>query len=165
MATLYYSRRAFLGGVATVGAGLLLPQPLRSQSPDKPPRLDLDQVQNIVGVSHSDLDAVTELVEFEPRLVNACHDWGGGDFETALGAASHMGRQDIARYLLDHGARINIFCATMLGELEIVRAFLTFDSGLVEVKGPHGLSLMHHARKGESEEVIALLASFGAVTN
>jgi len=41
-----------------------------------------------------------------------------------LGAASHMGRRDIAEILIEHGARSNLFTSTMLGHLEAVRAYI-----------------------------------------
>ncbi len=69
----------------------------------------------------------------EPRLANATWDWGGGDWESALGAAGHMGRRDIAELLLAHGARLDLFVAAMLGEVEVVRAILdaaSRDAGL-----------------------------------
>src|SRR5580700_7626770 len=50
------------------------------------------------------------------HLVYAARDWGGGDWETALGGASHTGHREIALYLLSQGARIDSYCAAMLGE-------------------------------------------------
>jgi hypothetical protein len=81
-------------------------------------------VNEFVGKAHGDLDRVCELLERHPTLVNAAWDWGGGDWETALGAAAHVGRHDIALHLIDNGARIDIFAAAMLGYLPIVRATL-----------------------------------------
>ena len=58
------------------------------------PALESNLVEEFVRVAHSDFDRTKELLAQEPALVNATWDWGGGDFETALGAASHMGRRD-----------------------------------------------------------------------
>src|SRR5579872_1056565 len=88
-----------------------------SNSMSSPSSLEPSLVQRFVGVAHGDLDCVKELLSEEPRLTNACWDWGGGDFETALGASAHMGRRDIAELLLSHGARMDIFAAAMLGHL------------------------------------------------
>lgn len=161
------SRRRALGLGAAAAAGLAwggpgAAQPRSDADDPRPSRLDLEQVRETVLVAHSDLEAVQKLVEAEPALANACHDWGAGDFETALGAASHTGQKDIARYLLDRGARIDLFCATMLGQVEIVEALLRFRPELVHCKGPHGLSLMHHAEKGGSEAMVELLTAHGA---
>jgi hypothetical protein len=43
-----------------------------------------------------------------------------------------MGRKDIAQYLLESGARMNVFCAAMLGELDLVKALLTAHPWLKE---------------------------------
>ena len=70
-----------------------------------PEPLTPDLVREFVGNAHGDLARMRELLSQEPRLINAAWDWGGGDWETGLGAAAHMGRADIARELLEHGAR------------------------------------------------------------
>lgn len=103
-------------------------------------------VQDFVIFAHSDLPMVQRLLTRQPALVNATIDWGGGDWESALGAASHMGRRDIAEYLLAHGARIDIFCATMMGLIDVVKTFLTLQPALIDAKGPHGFTLHFHAQ-------------------
>jgi hypothetical protein len=45
--------------------------------------------------------------------------------KTALEGAGHMGNKDIANFLLSKGARMNIFCAAMLGRLDVVKAILS----------------------------------------
>jgi hypothetical protein len=115
------------------------------------PRLDPDLVQAFVNNAHGDLGRVRDLLERQPALVNAAWDWGGGDWETALGAAAHMGRKDIAFYLLQNGARMDIFAAAMLGYLEIVRAMLAAVPDARRWRGPHGIPLLKHAEAGEAE--------------
>jgi hypothetical protein len=44
----------------------------------------------MVTVAHFGLKRVKELVEARPSLARAAWDWGFGDWESALGAASHM---------------------------------------------------------------------------
>jgi hypothetical protein len=112
------------------------------------PRVDAALVEEFVGTAHGDLTRVTQLLEREPRLVNAAWDWGGGDWETGLGAASHMGQQEIARYLLAHGARLDLFAAAMLGELGVVQAALTAFPEALHIPGPHGIPLVAHAKAG-----------------
>ena len=128
---------------------------------EKGPPLDPGTVNEIVLKAHGDIDAVRALLDEEPALANAAWDWGGGDWETGLGAAAHMGRRDIAELLLDHGARIDLFAAAMLGETEIVRAALAAFPEVRDVKGPHGIPLIEHARKGgdAAREVLELLES------
>jgi len=131
--------------------------------PDRPPALPADQVQSFVSVAHSDLAAVQALLAETPALVNASWDWGGGDFETGLGAAAHMGRRDIAEHLLAHGARFDLYAAAMLGHLDVVRAILTADPNARHVPGAHGIPLLVHAQQGgaPAQPVVAYLQSLG----
>jgi hypothetical protein len=115
---------------------------------EKPPPIDQELVAEFVLKAHGDFGIVKQLVVQEPAIVNAAWDWGGGDWETGLGAASHVGRRDIAEFLLANGARKDVFAAAMLGELEVVRAMLDAQPGLGEARGPHGISLVAHAEAG-----------------
>ena len=126
---------------------------------DIPVALDSDLVREFVGNAHSDLVAVRNALAGQPTLVNAAWDWGGGDWETALGAAGHVGRRDIAELLLAHGARLDVFVAAMLGELDVVRAMLTAHPEMREAKGPHGIPLRAHAEAGgeQARQVVELL--------
>jgi hypothetical protein len=123
--------------------------------------LEASLVQQFVGNGHGDLSRVKELLAQEPGLINATWDWGGGDFETGLGAASHMGRRDIAEYLLGQGARLDLFAATMLGKLDIVKAALTAFPEAIRTPGPHGIPLIAHAKAGgeEAKEILEFLES------
>ncbi len=131
-------------------------------SKDRKPMLDPETVRGFVGSSHGKFDVVKELLEKEPALVNACADVGGGDFETALGAASHVGNRKIATYLLANGARMDVFCAAMMGKVELVKAYLADEPEIVNLKGPHGISLIAHARNGGADDVVELLEEHGA---
>jgi len=88
---------------------------------NKPP-IQPDLVSEFVGHAHGNLQRVRELLQQEPGLLNAAWDWGGGDWETALGGASHTGSREMALLLLEKGARIDSFCAAMLGERDVVAA-------------------------------------------
>jgi hypothetical protein len=127
----------------------------------KKPQINRLLVQDFVIYAHSELDMVKKLLEKEPALLNATMDWGHGDWETGLGGASHMGRHDIVEFLLDRGARIDIFCAAMMGQLDAVKSFLKLEPKLIDAKGPHGFSLHFHAQVGDkrSEDVLAYLQS------
>ena len=160
-----FSRRQIIQGgmlmaAATIAGGSLLKS--QSKIPDRGPRLDDDLVRDFVVAGHGNLDKVKEMLAQQPALINATWDWGGGDWETALGGASHMGNQPIAQYLLSKGARMDVFCATMMGKTEIVKAFLADDPNVVSLKGPHGISLLRHARAGKQEAIVAMLVERGA---
>ena len=130
--------------------------------PDRGPRLDFDMVREFVIAGHGKLDRTRELLEQQPALINATWDWGGGDWETALGGASHMGNKPIAEFLLAHGARMDVFCATMMGKIEIVKAFLADDPTVIDLKGPHGIPLIRHAKAGQQEAIMEMLIAKGA---
>src|SRR3954466_3864691 len=116
--------------------------------PEHDPQIDRARVKRFVIAGHSNLPAVKKMLAEDPTLINGAIDWGHGDFETALGGASHMGRRDIAEFLLEHNARMDIFAATMLGKIEIVKAAVAAFPSVVRVPGPHKISLLAHAEKG-----------------
>ena len=121
------------------------------------------KVEAFVGNSHGDLEKVKALLNEEPTLVNSSWDWGGGDWETGLGAAAHTGQKGIAEYLISKGARLDIFAAAMLGKTRIVREILESFPEIKNAPGPHGIPLMAHAKAGgkDAEEVVAILEESG----
>lgn len=127
----------------------------------KTPQLNRSLLQDFVIYAHSDLDMTRKLLDREPALLNGMMDWGSGDWESALGGASHMGRHDIVDFLLERGARMDIFCATMKGQLEAVKAFLTLQPKLIDARGPHGFNLHFHAQLAgkRADEMVAYLQS------
>lgn len=127
------------------------------------PQQDPTLVREMVGVCHSDVKRVRELLERQPALANAAVDWGFGDWEDALGAASHVGRREIAELLLTHGARPSIFSAAMLGQLDVVKALVAARPGVQRTYGPHGITLMAHARAGgpDAAPVLQYLQTLG----
>jgi hypothetical protein len=127
------------------------------------PAQDPNLVREVVGASHRDLARVKELVGARPALARATWDWGFGDWESALGAASHVGNREIAEYLISMGARPDIFSAAMLGKVDVVRAFVTLSPGIQRVKGPHSITLLSHARAGgdAAAAVVDYLTSVG----
>ena len=104
--------------------------------------------QEIVGASHGNVARVKELLADRPALARAAWDWGYGDWETAIGAASHVGNREIAELLLVNGAHPTIFSAAMLGQLDVVKAFVLARPGIQKTRGPHGISLLSHAKAG-----------------
>src|SRR5688572_33179308 len=115
---------------------------------DALPQVDPEKVQAFVAHAHGDFDAVQALLAEEPRLLNAAWDWGGGDWETALGAAAHTGGREIALFLIRSGVRMDLFAAAMLGEIKVVRAMLEAHPNLIDSRGPHGIPLITHAKLG-----------------
>ena len=127
--------------------------------PDRGPQIESARVKEFVIAGHSNPEKVREMLAAQPSLINACWDWGGGDFETALGGASHMGRPDIADILLASNARMDLFAAAMLGKLEIVQAAVAAFPDIINVPGPHKIPLLAHAEKGGATAVVDFLKS------
>lgn len=150
---------AVFGGMSTV-----LAQDAPKPKKKRPPQLDSELVHEFVAKCHTDLERTRELLKTQPALINATWDWGGGDFETGLGGAAHMGRPDIANFLLSRGARLDVFAAAMLGKLDVVMAAIAAFPDIPNVPGPHGIPLIRHAEAGgeAAAPVLAYLKSLAA---
>lgn len=159
------TRRNFLVRTSVASTVVFLnPEALvAQQKQEKPPPLPAELVKEFVVAGHGDLEKTKSMLEHERGLLNAAWDWKAGDFETAIGGAGHMGRKDIALYLLSQGARMDIFVAAMLGKIEILKPTLDAFPNLVTSKGPHGITLMKHALRGgdDAVAVVELLQSLG----
>ena len=138
-----------------VPAAVAVPDTFPTQSPEL--------AREMVGVSHGNVARVKELLKLHPTLSNANWDWGFGDWESALGAASHVGNREIAELLLASGARPTIFSATMLGQLPVVKAFVEASPGIQGTAGPHSITLLAHARNGgeKAKPVFEYLTAVG----
>ena len=153
----------------------------------------------LVSASKGDVDAVAALVAQYPRLI----DQRGGDGGTMLWTAARSGRlplvrwlvlhgadidipgspvhatrvmvspyciaarsrtTEVAAYLLDQGARVDVFCAAFLGDLSALEIHI--DAGLVNVPSPdedfHPVSPLHHAVDGGSVAAVRMLLESGA---
>jgi hypothetical protein len=157
------SRRKFVSSIAMMGSGILLIPERTFGQQERPPALAASIVSEFVRLAHSDFDKVKQMLGEYPTLLNASWDWGKGDFETALGAAGHMGLKDYANYLLQLGARSDIFVLSMLGKTSLVKPICEEYPSLIESSGPHGFTLLHHAKQGgkEGEELFEYFSSKG----
>ena len=103
------------------GSGVAVAETFPQQAPA--------MVREAVVASHGNVTRIRELVDAHPAMARAAYDWGFGDWEDCLGAASHVGNREIAEYLISKGARPTIFSATMLGQLDAVKAFIATQPG------------------------------------
>lgn len=131
--------------------------------PDQFPKQDPSLVQEMVTAAHGNLARVRELIAKQPALAKTSFDWGFGDWETPIDAASHVGNRDIAELLLKSGARPTIFSAAMLGQLSVVKAFIESSPGAQRILGPHSITLLSHAKAGgaPAQSVREYLESLG----
>lgn len=160
-------RAVMIGGLSTAGllvapGAVFSAEPAtRPARPDKGPPIEPAFVRQFVGVGHSDLAAVTQMLAERPGVINGVWDWGGGDFETALGGASHMGRADIAGFLVEQGARLDLFAAAALGKIDVIKAAVAAFPGIHRTPGPHGIPLLAHAKKAGQDEIARFIESLG----
>jgi hypothetical protein len=157
---------AALGSLLTVrGAHALSPATASTSTTvgEGFPTQSAELTREVVLVAHGNVARLKELVARQPALARATFDWGFGDWESALGAASHMGNRDIAEFLLAQGARPDIFSAAMLGHLEVVKSWVASRPGIQRTKGPHGITLLAHAKAGgeAARPVLQYLESLG----
>lgn len=167
------SRRSFFSittGLSMLGIPALAskawgqaPPPYAITGGDAFPQQDPSLVKEAVGASHGNVARIRELVEKQPAIACASIDWGFGDWETCIDAASHVGNKPIADFLLSHGARPTIFSAAMLGQLDAVKAFVAARPGIQKTYGPHGITLMSHAKAGgpDAAAVVQYLTAIG----
>jgi hypothetical protein len=160
------NRKSFLQ-CASLSAGALIASPsvITSQSTgtnmQKLDPLPPEKVKQFVAAGHNNLDKVKEMLLEFPTLLYATWDVGGGDFETAIEGAGHVGNKEIANYLIEKGARVNLFVMTMLGKTAFVKSYLDMYPSYITARGPHGLTFLHHAQRG-GEDAKELLAYFQA---
>jgi len=156
---MFVRRRDLWGLPITLSPAFAETASLPAHFPSHAPEL----AREMVGVSHGNFKRVRELADQHPALARAAVDHGFGDWEDALGAASHVGNREIAEFLISRGARPTLFSAAMLGQLDVVKAFVAAQPGVQRIPGPHSIPLLAHARFGgkPAEPVLRYLESLG----
>lgn len=158
------NRKSFIktGIVGTMGL-TLAPSLLSGRKPNDNPPVKIELIKEFVLAGHGNLEKTKEMLNEYPNLLYCRYDWGGGDFEEAIEGAGHVGNKEIANYLIGQGARVNLFALTMLGSTDLVEPVLEQFPNLVFAKGPHGFTLLHHAKVGgaEAEELYNYLQEKG----
>jgi hypothetical protein len=160
------NRRKFLTNTALASAtAFSIPSLLLAQKTVANEPLPLEKVKEFVAAGHNNLEKVKSLLLETPTLIYAAWDWGNGDCETALEGAGHVGNKEIANYLIEQGARTNLFVLSMLGKTGIVKAFIDAYPTYLKAKGPHGFTLLHHAQRGgdDAKELVEYFISKGLI--
>jgi ankyrin repeat protein len=115
---------------------------------------------------HGDLETIRLLVEAGADL-----EGNGDDYEVGvLGWATCFGqvREDVAAYLLSHGATLNVWTAIALDRPDELRAMLARDPGLLHARmtrNQHRRTPLHHAAAKARLRMIELLLELGADAN
>ena len=94
----------------------------------------------------------------DPNVENNDYDW------SALHLAIHRdhapaGHNEIAKLLIDRGAKVDIWAAASMGDLDEVKDFLVRNPGLIDAKGPNHANPLHFA---STVEIAELLLSYDA---
>lgn len=131
---------------ALIGGGIALPYISTGNTADE--IFSVKEISDFVVAAHSDLDETKRILEAYPLILNCTDQMIRGDFETAMGAASHMGRKDIADYLCERGARLDIFNLTFMGYTDLVKQLIKQFPNYLNAYGPHGYTLLHHSKMG-----------------
>jgi hypothetical protein len=159
-------RKKFLVQVAGSSAALVLTSNRilgKTLVQQEPPPMPVPLVKEFVIAGHGNFEKVQAMIKDTPNLIYTKFDWGNGDYEAAIEGAGHVGNKEIANFLLESGDRVTLYVLTMLGKTELVRPILEAYPKLLNAKGPHGFTLLHHAQVGgkDSEELYAYLQEKG----
>ncbi len=159
------SRKNFIRASLASSAGLFVPSFAQAAKLDfqQTDPIDPAIVKEFVLKAHTDFAVVKSLLEQYPHLLNATVDWRDGDFESAIGAMAHMGFIDQVKFMIEKGARFDIFALALLGQTALVKSLLDFYPNMLNAIGPHGFTLLHHAKLGgkDAEELYEYLTTKG----
>jgi ankyrin repeat protein len=119
-----------------------------------------------VAAAVGDLETVRILVEAGADVIGEADDYEVG----VLGWATcfRTVREDIAAYLLDHGARLNLWTAIALDRVDVVRSMIAHDATLVGARmtrNQHRRTALHHAAAKNRPRMVRLLIDLGADPN
>jgi ankyrin repeat protein len=115
---------------------------------------------------HGDLETIGMLVEAGADVDGRGDDYGIG----VLGWATcfrHV-REDVAAYLLSHGAELNLWTAIALDRADEVRAMIARQPSLLAARmtrNHHRRTPLHHAAAKNRSGIVRLLLTLGADPN
>src|SRR6185369_11461520 len=109
------------------------------------------------AAAHGDLETIRLLVEAGADVNCKGDDHGVG----VLGWATCFGevRQEVAAYLLDHGAKLDLWTAIALDRADDLRAMVTADRSLLTARmtrNQHRCTPLHHAVRKNRPRIVQL---------
>ncbi|HXO73166.1 MAG TPA: ankyrin repeat domain-containing protein [Bradyrhizobium sp.] len=115
---------------------------------------------------HGDMETIRLLVEAGADVDGNGDDHGVG----VLGWATCFGdvREEVAAYLLDHGAKLNLWTAIALDRADDLRAMIAADRSLLTARmtrNEHRRTPLHHAVRKNRPRIVQLLLELGADPN
>jgi uncharacterized protein len=130
------------------------------QTQQQPP--STEQIREFVIAGHGNFEKVKKMLAENPLLLNASYQWNENDRETAIQGAAQVGSAQIARFLIEKGAPIEICTAAMLGQRDEVDRFLKEDPLSANATGAHGIPLLPHAALSGNLELVKIVFEQGA---
>ncbi|MDB5621108.1 ankyrin repeat domain-containing protein [Tardiphaga sp.] len=118
------------------------------------------------AAAHGDMETIRLLVEAGADVDGKGDDHGVG----VLGWATCFGdvRQDVATYLLDHGAKLDLWTAIALDRTDDLRAMVAGDRSLLAsrmTRNQHRCTPLHHAVRKKRPRIVQLLLELGVAPN
>lgn len=130
------------------------------QTEQQPP--STEQTREFVIAGHGNLERVKQMLDENPKLLNASYKWNENDTETAIQAAAQVGSASVAEFLLRRGAPLEICTAAMLGLQDEVIRRLNRDPRNANATGAHGIPLLPHTVWSENPRLLELVFERGA---
>ena len=118
-----------------------------------------EQIRRLLdAIRKGDDDAVRALVESRPALVDA----RGADGVPAVRLALYYRHPEIARFLIGHGAALDLYDAAAAGQLERLRALVAGDPSLVNSYSADGATPLGLAAFFGHRDAVEILLDHGA---
>ena len=89
-------------------------------------------------------------MEREPALLQSAWDWAAGISKVRYRPRRTPGSRDMALFLMDRGARFDLFAAAMLGQLAAFKAAVESLRRAAKYAAPTGIPLLSHAIQGDA---------------
>lgn len=116
-------------------------------------------IDAFINAAHHRPAFALRMLARDPSLAMGRSSWD----ETALQAASHLGRSELIRKLVAAGAELDLFAACALGDAPSVRAML--PSADLDACGVHALPALHFAVMSRDVATVELLIDAGMELN
>jgi uncharacterized protein len=114
-----------------------------------------------IAIKAGDLDQIRQMVEADPTLVNGMSENG----ISAVLTATYYGEPEIASYLTEQGAVLNLFEAAATGQYECVKILLAEKASSVNAYAPDGFQPLGLAAFFGQTAVAHLLLEHEAAIN
>ncbi len=112
----------------------------------------------IDAVRADDIEKVRQLLDTDPELANARNESG----DSAILLSLYSGSDAITRLLLSRGAKLSVFEAAAIGNLDRVKEHLSIDPRLLNSVSHDGWTPLHLSAFFGQTEVVEYLATIGA---